>query len=187
MKSVRKICLAVCSELKFEDKDRFRFHALRRSFVTNVNRANIPDRTGMQLSGHLTQEVYGKYNQVTLDQLREAVCKVNTHLGIDKKPLTEKIKKDLTTADTVVISGSVNDREQLTEEQVTVKKFKSPELLKKVGGEGGIRTPETRQGLPDFESNSLVQPINKPGLFRTLSRVITKLFEGKGEDHDNNS
>ena len=57
------------------------FHDLRRTAVTNLNRARVPPQVGMQISGHLTDSVYKDYNQIMLDDMREAVVRVSDYLS----------------------------------------------------------------------------------------------------------
>lgn len=57
------------------------FHDLRRTAVTNLNRAQVSPQVGMQISGHLTDSVYKDYNQIMLGDMREAVVRVNHYLS----------------------------------------------------------------------------------------------------------
>ncbi len=184
IKSVRKICQSVCSEIKIGKKS---FHALRRSLVTNLNRANVPIETGKRISGHRTDGVYKNYNQVTLDQLRQAVRDVNKSLGIERPgPLTLQNKNGLTSSAKHETNSIVNGRNNLTETEVSepkpVKTFKSPELLEKDGGEGGIRTPETLLGSTRFRDNFPTLTPRSSSLFSSLKAKLTRFFSPKEEE-----
>ncbi len=60
------------------------FHDLRRSFVTNARRRNIPESVVMRMSGHRTRTVFERYNIVDEGDLRRAT-----------ERLEEGCKKDL--------------------------------------------------------------------------------------------
>ncbi len=71
VKSLERICEKVC-DITGLSKDHF-FHNLRRSATTNLNRAGVSTRTGMQITGHRTESIYHNYNQHSLAELRTAV------------------------------------------------------------------------------------------------------------------
>lgn len=62
------------------------FHDLRRTAVTNLNRARVSPQVGMQISGHLTDSVYADYNQIRLEDMREAVVRVSQYLSASQMP-----------------------------------------------------------------------------------------------------
>jgi integrase len=52
------------------------FHDLRRSFVTNARRFGVPESVVMRMSGHKTRAVFDRYNIVSVDDLRQAVDRI---------------------------------------------------------------------------------------------------------------
>jgi integrase len=186
IKSVRKIFQSTCREIKLDKK---KFHALRRSLVTNLNRADVPVETGKKISGHRTTGVYQNYNQVTVKQLRDAVIAVNQHLGISPRPAKEKdtrqniFKKGLTSVSEFEKIANVNDRKHLSETETPVKTFNSPDLIEKNGGEGGIRTPETLSGPTWFRDKFPVLTSHSSSLFSSLKSIVAGLLKtSKGEE-----
>lgn len=75
---------------RFKDNG-FIFHDLRRTFVTDMRRAGVPESVIMEITGHSRGEVIDRYNQVTLDDKREAIEK----LSIFRK-LSENVYKTFT-------------------------------------------------------------------------------------------
>ena len=52
------------------------FHDLRRSAVRNMERAGIPRKMAMAISGHKTEEVYRRYAMVSPRDIRDAAAKM---------------------------------------------------------------------------------------------------------------
>jgi integrase len=68
VKSVRKLCKTVC-EIAEINPEHF-FHNLRRSATTLLNRSGVDKETGKRITGHVTDTLYNRYNQVSVEQLR---------------------------------------------------------------------------------------------------------------------
>jgi len=59
---------------RFEDGG-FIYHDLRHSFVTRLRKAGVQEGVIMQITGHSTREMFDRYNNIDLDDMKEAVSK----------------------------------------------------------------------------------------------------------------
>lgn len=60
------------------------FHDLRRSAVRNMERAGIPRKVAMSISGHKTENVYRRYDIVGERDLSDAMARMNDYLAAAK-------------------------------------------------------------------------------------------------------
>jgi integrase len=73
IKSFRKAWASACTRAGVPD---LLFHDLRRSAVRNMERAGIPRKMAMAISGHKTEEVYRRYAMVSPRDIRDAAAKM---------------------------------------------------------------------------------------------------------------
>jgi integrase len=57
------------------------FHDLRRSAVVNMDRAGVPRRVIMQITGHKTEVMFTRYRIVAAADLKQAARRMETYLG----------------------------------------------------------------------------------------------------------
>lgn len=77
IKDIRAGLVVGCKEAgisygRFKD-DGFVFHDLRRTFVTDMRRAGVSESVIMEITGHSRGEVFDRYNQVSSEDMKEAV------------------------------------------------------------------------------------------------------------------
>ena len=57
------------------------FHDLRRSAVRNMERAGVPRKIAMQISGHKTESVLRRYGIISAQDMKLAAARIETYLG----------------------------------------------------------------------------------------------------------
>ena len=60
-------------------EDGFIYHDLRRTFATDMRRAGVAESVIMEITGHSRGEVFDRYNQVNMDDMRQAVEKLTLY------------------------------------------------------------------------------------------------------------
>jgi hypothetical protein len=60
------------------------FHDLRRSAVRNMERAGIPRKVAMSISGHRTEHIYRRYDIVAHRDLADAGARLDQYFGAIK-------------------------------------------------------------------------------------------------------
>jgi integrase len=73
------------------------FHDLRRTAIRNMERAGVPRRVAMEISGHRTEEVYRRYDIVSPKDLRLAATKMEAYLAESKTLKGQKMGHKLAT------------------------------------------------------------------------------------------
>jgi integrase len=74
IQSFRKAWASACERAKVPGQ---LFHDLRRSAVRNMERAGIPRKVAMQISGHKTEAIYQRYAIVSARDVREAGARLD--------------------------------------------------------------------------------------------------------------
>ena len=60
--------------------ERLLFHDLRRTALTNMVRAGVPEKQAMTVSGHLTRRTFERYHIIGDRDLREVAAKMERYL-----------------------------------------------------------------------------------------------------------
>jgi len=81
IQSFRKAWASACTRAKVPGQ---LFHDLRRSAIRNMERAGIPRKVAMQISGHRTEAVYQRYAIVSARDVREAGAKLERFLEVQR-------------------------------------------------------------------------------------------------------
>ena len=64
-----------------------RAHDLRRSAIRNMERAAVPRKMAMEISGHKTESVYRRYDIVSQQDMKLAAAKMENYLeGLKSQP-----------------------------------------------------------------------------------------------------
>ena len=68
-----------------------RAHDLRRSAIRNMERAAVPRKMAMEISGHKTESVYRRYDIVSQQDMKLAAAKMENYLeGLKSRNITTK-------------------------------------------------------------------------------------------------
>ena len=76
-------------------KNGFVFHDLRHTFNTNMRKAGVPESVIMEITGHVTREMFDRYNTVDEGDMSHAVCKLSSFLKGTTYDNAEKTKTNL--------------------------------------------------------------------------------------------
>lgn len=164
---IRKMASTICRDEKIEKS----FHDLRRSATSNLNRAGVIKETGKRITGHQNDALYHQYNQVELDELRDAVKKVYSHL--EDRQDTARLTKN---SDCENISVRVNITKNNEPAANPAIQYNPPSVMVSFGGEGGIRTPETHRESTRFP---VLRPVLTYQNLKSFSVRFLKRFSKK--------
>jgi integrase len=78
--SLKRACEAVGITYGRFAKDGFVFHDIRRTFITNITDAEVPQAVRMEITGHSTVEMDSRYNVVDLKRKQAAILKLESHV-----------------------------------------------------------------------------------------------------------
>jgi integrase len=67
------------------------FHDLRRTALTNMIRAGIPEKVAMEITGHRTRKTFERYHIVSNRDIREVATKMEGYLGNQISTTTGKV------------------------------------------------------------------------------------------------
>lgn len=98
--SFRKAWASACKRAKVPGQ---LFHDLRRSAIRNMERAGIPRKVAMQISGHKTETVYQRYAIVSARDVRDAGAKLGRFF-----------EEQRTTTKTTTLGGAEDTPHRLT-------------------------------------------------------------------------
>jgi integrase len=66
-----------------------RFHDLRRSAIRNMERAGMPRKLAMEISGHRTESVYRRYDIVSTQDMALAAARMENYFkALNRTPTT---------------------------------------------------------------------------------------------------
>jgi integrase len=57
----------------------FTFHDLRRTFFTHMRRSGVQESVIMEITGHSRTQVVDRYNQVSIEDMREALARLKEY------------------------------------------------------------------------------------------------------------
>jgi integrase len=80
--AIREACKKIGLNYRQKSKDGFVFHDLRHTFNTNMRKAGIAESVIMKITGHSTREMFVRYNRIDVEDLSEAVGKMERYLGV---------------------------------------------------------------------------------------------------------
>jgi hypothetical protein len=69
------------------------FHDLRRSAVRNMKKAGLQDLVAMRISGHLTRNVFDRYNIIDEEDLAEAGTQLEDYAQQRKQERAARLRR----------------------------------------------------------------------------------------------
>ena len=69
----------------------FIYHDLRRTFVTHMRRAGVQESVIMEITGHARGEVFDRYNQVSLDDMRQGIQRLVEYRKVNSASVDQNV------------------------------------------------------------------------------------------------
>jgi integrase len=82
---IKSIKTALKSAMKKTGVKDFRFHDLRHTFNTNMQKAGVKDTVTMKMTGHRTLSMFVRYSTVEVEEARKAMAKFSDFLDLESR------------------------------------------------------------------------------------------------------